>query len=108
MRELVLADRDAVSAVDNDVGCLKHGVAEKAVGGEVFLIDLKLLLLIGWIPFEPGQRGDHPEQKIEFRMFLDVGLDDIVNSSGPGRHSTSREPSPRYFCGFLPAWHSRL
>ena len=59
MRELVLAHRDEIRLVQENVGCLQNRVSQKAVGGEIFFFDLFLLLLVRRIAFELCVRSHH-------------------------------------------------
>jgi len=43
---LILADGDEVRLVDEDVGGLEERVAKEAVGGEVFALEVLLLLFV--------------------------------------------------------------
>ena len=58
----------------DDVGGHEHGVAEEAVVAEVLVGDLLLLFLIGGAAFQPAERRDHGEQKVQFGSLADVGL----------------------------------
>src|SRR5579883_3001007 len=57
--DLVFADRDeeafAGFGVHDNVGGLQGGVAEKAVGVEVFILDVVELFLVGGDAFEPAE-----------------------------------------------------
>ncbi len=59
MRELILAHRDEIRFIQEDIGGLQDGVAEETVGGEVFLFYLLLFFLVGRIAFEPGDGSHH-------------------------------------------------
>jgi hypothetical protein len=61
MGELILTDRNAVGAVDDNIGGLQDRIAQESIGPKVFLIELLLLFLVGWISLEPGKRGNHRE-----------------------------------------------
>ena len=63
VRELVFADRDPVCAVYDDVGRLEYRIAQKAVGCEVFLVDLELLLLVGRISLSQGRGVIMPSRR---------------------------------------------
>ena len=68
VRHLVVAHRDPVRAVDDDVGGLQQRVAEKADAGEVLLGQLLHLLLVGRHPLQPRNRRDHLQQQIQLRV----------------------------------------
>ena len=76
VRNLVFADRHAIGAVDQDVRSLQQWIAEEAVGREIFLGQLFLLVLVSRHPFEPAQWRDHGEQQVQFRMFRNLRLDE--------------------------------
>lgn len=80
--DLVSADRDEVGAVEEDVGGLEEGVAEEAEGGEVFLLELLLLILVGGDAFKPGERGNHAEEEVELGVLGDVRLDEDSGARG--------------------------
>src|SRR6185369_1042498 len=71
---LVLADRDAVGAVDDDVGGLQDRVGEQRVVDVVGL--LLLLLLVGRRPLDPADRRDGREQPGQLRVLGAVALDE--------------------------------
>jgi len=71
---LILSHGNPARTMLNDVRGHEHGIAEKAVVAEVLVGDLLLLFLVGGAAFQPAERGDHGEQKMQFRGFLDVGL----------------------------------
>ena len=77
---------------------LKDRVADKAVGGQVFLLDLLLLFLVGGVALEPGQRGDHPEKKEKLGVFLDFGLNE---NGGKLRIEPRAQPVHNHFPGVL-------
>jgi len=87
-----------VRLVDDDVGSLEHRIAKKAIGGEVLGIELLLLILVGGVAFEPRQRGDHPQEKIELGVFLDVRLDE---KGGVFRVKPDRQPVQHHIPGIL-------
>ncbi len=76
--DLVFADRDeeafAGFGVHDNVGGLQGGVAEKAVGVEVFILDVVELFLVGGDAFEPAEGRDHGEEEVELGVFGDEGL----------------------------------
>ena len=75
MGQLVFAYRNEVRLVQQDVRGLEHGIAEKAVGAEVFFFDLVLLFFVGRIPLQPGHGHHHGEQEMQHGMFGDMRLD---------------------------------
>ena len=89
--DLVLADGDEVGLVEQDVGGLEERVAEEAVGGEVLLAELLLLVLVGGDALEPAERGEHAEEGVQLGVLGDVGLDeDGASARGRGRRRGSR------------------
>ena len=76
MGGLVLADGHEVRLVDDDVGRLEDGIAQKSVRVEVPVLDLLLHLLERRDAFEPGQGRDHGQDEMEFGVLLDVGLEE--------------------------------
>ncbi len=69
VRHLILADRHQGRLVGQDVGALQQRVAQKAVGGQILVPQLFLLILVGGHPFEPAQRRDHRQQQVQFGVF---------------------------------------
>src|SRR5215471_9426092 len=67
-------ERSAGLAVHDDVGGLQCGIAEEAVGVEVFFFYVFDLLFVGGDAFEPAQWSDHAEQQVEFGVFGDKRL----------------------------------
>ena len=76
MGKLIDAHRNAIGLVHDDVRRLENRVAEETERREIFLDEFLSHLLIGRIPFEPCEGGDHGEKQEEFGMFLDRGLDE--------------------------------
>ena len=74
MGYLVGADGNEVGLVEEDVGGLEKGVAEEAVGGEIFFAELLLLILVGGNAFEPAEGGEHAEEEEELGVGGDVRL----------------------------------
>ena len=66
--DLIFAHRHLACAVDQDVGRLQQRVAQKAVGGEVFLRETFLLVFVGGHTLEPSQGGAHREQEMQLGM----------------------------------------
>ena len=52
--DLILSDGNEVRLVEQDVGGLKQRIAEEAVGVEVLLAELLLLVLVGRHALEPA------------------------------------------------------
>jgi hypothetical protein len=73
---LVLAHRHPVGAVDQDVGRLQQRIAEEAVGGEVLVRELFLLVLVGRHALQPAQRRHHRQQQVQLGMLGHLGLDE--------------------------------
>ncbi len=76
MGQLVFAHGDPVSPINNDVGRLEHRVTQETIGGQILGVQLLLLLLVGGVAFQPRERGDHPQEQVQFGVFFDVGLDE--------------------------------
>ena len=57
VRHLVLADRHVLRAVQQDVGRLQQRIAEEAVGAEIAVRELRLLILVGRHALQPAQAG---------------------------------------------------
>jgi hypothetical protein len=72
VRHLVLADRHVGGAVHQDVRALQQRVAEEAVGGEILLLELLLLILVTRHAFEPAERHHHREQQVELSVLRHV------------------------------------
>ena len=66
MRDLVGADGDEVGLVDQDVGGLEERIAEEAVGVQVLLGELGLLVFVGGHALEPAEGREHAEEQREF------------------------------------------
>ncbi len=89
VRDLVLADRHEHRPVQQDVGALQQRIAEKAVGGEIPLLELLLLVLVGRDALEPAERRDHRQQQVQFRVLRHARLDE---QRGHRRIEPGREP----------------
>ena len=76
VRHLVLADRHEGGAVHQDVGALQQRVAEEAVGGQILLLELLLLVLVARHALEPAERGDHRQQQVQLGVLGHVRLDE--------------------------------
>ena len=63
MGQLILSHGNKIGLVQEDVGGLQDGVAEKAVGCEIFLFDLFLFFLIGRVALKP--RSEPSQQEVE-------------------------------------------
>ncbi len=63
MRHLILADRYQTCAVDENVSSLQQRVAEKTVGRQVLVRELRLLIFVARHPLQPRQRCDHRQQR---------------------------------------------
>ena len=62
---LVLAHRHQAGTVYKDVGALEQRVTEKAIGREVAVRHLRLLVLVRRHALEPGQRRNHGQQHVQ-------------------------------------------
>jgi hypothetical protein len=61
--------------IDQDIGSLKNRIPQEAIGGEIPVSELLLLLLIGRVTFQPGKRNHHGEEEVEHCMLLYMGLE---------------------------------
>ncbi len=77
MGDLIFAYGDeegfARIGVHDDVGGLEGGIAEEAVGVEIFVADVFEGFFVGGDAFEPAERRDHGEEEMEFGVFGDLG-----------------------------------
>ena len=55
VRHLVLADRDDVRLVDQNIRRLQHGITEKPVSAQVFFLDVFLLLFVRRDALQPAR-----------------------------------------------------
>ena len=55
VRHLILAHRHVLSPVEQDVGRLQQRIAEKSVGGEILVRELRLLILVGGNALQPAE-----------------------------------------------------
>ena len=76
MRQLVFAHRHEIRLVEQDVRGLEDRVAQKSVRGHVAVFNFFLLLFVGRIPLQPGDRRHHREQEMQDGMFRDARLDE--------------------------------
>ena len=76
VRDLVLADGHVHRPVQQDVGALQQRVAEEAVGREVLLLQLLLLVLVGRHALEPAERRDHRQQQVQLGVLGHPRLDE--------------------------------
>jgi len=84
MGHLIGAHRHLAGPVNQDVGGLQQRVTEKAVGAQVLLAQLFLLVFIGRHPFQPGQRRHHRQQQVQLGVLGHLALHE--QSGGPGVH----------------------
>ena len=93
VRRLVLAHRHGVGLVDDDVGRLQQRVAQEAVGREVLLGELLLLLLVGRHALEPRHGHDHREQQVQLGVLGHQALDEEGRARGiePGGQPVGRD-----------------
>jgi len=76
VRHLVLPHRHVARAVDQDVGRLQQRVAEEAVGREITVGELFLLVLVRRDALEPAERRHHREQQVQLGVLGDLRLDE--------------------------------
>src|SRR5581483_1614895 len=74
MRSLILADRNEVRAIDDDVRGLQERIPQKSVGIEILLLQLLLLILEGRHALEPRQRRHHRKEEMQLGMLLHFRL----------------------------------
>jgi hypothetical protein len=77
------------SLVDQDVGRLQQGIAQEAVGREIPVPELFHLVLVRRHAFQPAERRDHREQKMQLGVFGQLRLDE---ERGLRRVDARREP----------------
>src|SRR5437762_930884 len=82
VRHLVLAHRHVGGAVHQDVGALQQRVAEEAVGPEILLLQLLLLILVTGYALEPPERCDHRQEQVQLRVLGHVRLDEQRRDPG--------------------------
>jgi len=80
--DLIVAYRDEVRLVEEDVGGLEERVAEEAVGVQVLLAELLLLIFVGRNTLKPWQWGEHTEEGVQLAVLGDVGLDEDGGALG--------------------------
>ena len=98
VRHLVLPDRHEGGAIHQDVGALQQRVAQEAVGGEVLLLQLLLLVLVARHALEPAQRGDHGQQQVQLGVLGHVRLDE---QRGDARVQAGGEPVDQHVADVL-------
>jgi len=76
VRNLVLADRNKVCPVNQDVRRLQQRIPQEAVRAEVLIFDVLALLFVGRDALEPPERRDHAEQQVQFGMLRNMRLDE--------------------------------
>ena len=78
MGDLVFAywddQRFAGVGIHDDVGGLEGGIAEEAVGVEIFVLDVVEGFFVGGDAFEPAERRNHGEEEMQFGVFDDLRL----------------------------------
>ncbi len=73
---LVLTDRHLVGAVDQDVGAHQQRIAEEAIGRQILVGQLFLLILVGRHALKPAERRHHRQQQVKFGVLRHLGLDE--------------------------------
>ena len=76
VRGLVLAHRHVGGLVDEDVSRLQQRIAEEAIGGEVAVLELLDLVLVGRHPLQPAQRRAHGQQGEQLGVLGQPALDE--------------------------------
>ena len=74
--DLILSNGNEVGLIEEDVGGLEERIAEEAVGVEVLLAELLLLVFVGGDALEPRQRREHAEEGVQLGVLRDVRLDE--------------------------------
>src|SRR2546429_7400759 len=82
VRHLVLAHGHVGGAVHQDVGALQQRVTEEAVGPEILLLQLLLLILVTGYALAPAERRDHRQQQVQLRVLGHVRLDEQRRDPG--------------------------
>ncbi len=98
VRDLILAHGHIGRAIDENVRALQQRVAEKAVGREVAILELLLLVLEARYAFQPAQWGHHGQEQMQLRVLGNVRLDE------QGRHArvqTGRQPVDQHILDVL-------
>ncbi|EXI74058.1 MAG: hypothetical protein AW07_02196 [Candidatus Accumulibacter sp. SK-11] len=96
VRHLILANRHLVGAVDQDVCRLQEGVAEEAIGRQILVLELLLLILVGRHPLQPAERRHHRQQQMQFGVLRHLRLDE---EDRPPRVDASRQPVDDHVAG---------
>ena len=73
---LVGPDRHIAGAIHQDVRRLQHGIAEKPVGAQVPVVQLRLHVPVGRRPLQPANRRDHRQQQVQFGVLRHLRLDE--------------------------------
>ena len=93
VRHLVLAHRDVLRAVQQDVGGLQQRIAEESVRGQIAVGKLRLLILVGRHALQPAERGDHRQQQMQLGMLGHARLDEQRRDA---RVQARRQPVDRH------------
>ena len=73
---LIVAYRNAVGAIDQDIGGLQQRIAKKAISRQILVRQLFLLVLVGRYALQPAQRRHHRQQQMQFGVLRHLGLDE--------------------------------
>ena len=76
MRNLVLADRHLVGAVDQDIGAHQQRITEKAIGRQILAGQLFLLVFVGRHTLQPAQWRHHRHQQMQLGVLGHPRLDE--------------------------------
>ncbi len=76
MGDLVLAHGHRRRLVHEDVRGLEHRVTEEAVGQQILLAQILLLILVGGNALQPAQRSDHGQQQVQLGVLRHPRLDE--------------------------------
>ncbi len=82
VRDLIFAHRHVLRAVQQNIRALQQRVAQKAIGAQVAIGELGLLILVGGHPLQPAQGRDHRQQQMQFGVLRHFRLDEQGGDAG--------------------------
>ena len=71
---LVFSHGDMARFVNQDIGSLQQRVAQKTVGGQVFVFEIFLLVFVGGYTLEPANGRAHGQQSEQLGMLRNTAL----------------------------------
>ena len=74
MAGLVFTHWHILGAVNQNVGRLQQRVAQKSIGGQIFVLELHLLVFVSGYPLKPAQRRAHSQQGKQLGMLGHAAL----------------------------------